>query len=444
MSATQDFGRSRWRRLADWAWPTHPAAWRDVPNRLWPTLVTIFRLTAAAVVAYLISMLLTPGGRDLTGPLTALLVVQTSAFSTIKMGGVRVGAVLSGVLVATLLSTWVGLTWWSLAAAIAASLLLAKVLRLGEQALETPISAMLILAVGNHDVAAETRILNTLIGAAVGVAFNVIYPPAMPTASARRALRRVVEAAAGPLDSAADALVAGPVTREQVDEWIDRVRSANRDVAHATATITSLRDSRRFNARALGTVDVEPVLTSALDTLEHCLLAVRALFAVVLREMPPAAEPDDPYGGELRGAFAVVLHDTADCLRAFGGLVVAEAEGREHDTERALAQSLDMLRETQAILTELIMVRAQEDTSSWLLRGSILTAVEQVLSWLNLEDRARIHGEWKQEQLRRPLSQLPHVVQLVLPHPDRPYPRGLQPSDRIGRRRRKPADEPQP
>ena len=415
------------RRLAVWAWPSHPDTWREVPARLRPTLGTVLRLTAAAVAAYVLSQVVTPGTPDLTGPLTALLVVQASAFSTIKMGAVRVGAVLSGVLVATLLSTWIGLTWWSLAAAIAASLLLAKVLRLGEQALETPISAMLILGVSNHDVASETRIVNTLIGAAVGIAFNVVYPPAMPIGQARQALLRVVEAGASALDHAAEALEAGPVSREQVTAWVDRVRSANREVARATETIGHLKESRRFNPRALGTVDVEPVLASALDTLEQCLLAIRALFTVIEAEIPKAAEPEDPYGDELRAAFAVVLHDSADCLRAFGGFVVAESEGREEDTDKALAESLDILRETQAILTELVLVRAREDTSSWLLRGSILAAVQQVLSRLDLEDRARVHQQWKEQQSRRPLAQLPRIVHDVLPHPDRPYPRGVRP-----------------
>ena len=417
---------SPWRRLADRAWPGHPATWGEVPRRLRPTLGTVLRLTAAAVAAYVISQVLTPGTPDLTGPLTALLVVQASAFSTIKMSAVRVGAVLSGILVATLLSTWIGLTWWSLGAAIAASLLLAKVLRLGEQALETPISAMLILGVSNHDVAAETRIVNTLIGAAVGVAFNVAYPPAMPIGQARQALLRVVEAAASALDHAAEELDQGPVTRDEVASWVDRVRSANREVARATATIGHLKESRRFNPRALGTVDVEPVLASALDTFEQCLLAIRALFTVLLAELPPEAAPEDPYGDELRSAFAVVLHDSADCLRAFGGFVIAESEGREEDTDTALAESLEILRETQAILTELILVRATEDTS-WLLRGSILAAVDQVLSRLDLEDRARVHQQWKEDQQRRPLAQLPRIVDVALPHPDRPYPRGLRP-----------------
>jgi hypothetical protein len=441
VTTTRGLDVVRWHRLADWAWPTHPERWRDVPRRLRPTLWSVLRLTVAAVVAYLLTALLTEGAPDLTGPLTALLVMQASAYSTIKTGGVRVGAVLAGILVATLLSAWSGLTWWSLGAAIATSLLLGKVLRLGEQALEAPISAMLILGVSNHDIAAQTRILNTLIGAAVGIAFNVLYPPAMPTGPARTSLLRVADAAAGPLDSAADALTEGPVSREQVGQWVDRTRSASREVGQAATRIAALRDSRRFNTRALGTLDVEPVLGSGLDTLEQCLLATRALFTVLQAEVPASDAPADPsgadpygadpYGADVRQAFAVVLHDTADCLRAFAALVVAESEDRGPETEQALAESLDVLRETQAILTELFMVDAKEGTSSWLLRASILTAVQQLLSRLDLEERARLHERWRAEQRT---ARLPRLVAGALPHPDRPYPRGLQPGRRARRR----------
>ena len=78
----------------------------------------------AAVLAYLFTLVLTDGAVDLTGALTALLVVQASAVSTLKMGVVRVGAVLSGVLIAILLSTWIGLTWWSLGLAVRRRLLI--------------------------------------------------------------------------------------------------------------------------------------------------------------------------------------------------------------------------------------------------------------------------------------------------------------------------------
>jgi hypothetical protein len=415
----------RWQRLASFAWLGRPTRWRDVPGRLRPTIESVIRLTAAAVLSYLLTLATTSGAIDLTGPLTALLVMQASAFSTLKMGAIRVAAVLAGVLVATLVSIWIGLTWWSLGAVIAASLILAKIFRLGEQAMEAPISAMLILGVTNPNVAAEIRVLNTLIGAGVGVAFNLVYPPALPTRRASRAVISAAEAAAAPLDAASKGLARGPINREQVQDWLDRVHAGMLHLKSATDTVASLKDSRRLNPRAIGTTDIEPVLASGLRTLESCLLSIRALFTVLLAELPTEDRPDDPYGEELRAAFAVVLHDGADCIRAFGSLVLAEVEEREEEAERSLDESLEILRETQAVLTDLVTVDFQENKSSWLLRGSILAAVAHVLSQLNLEEHARTRQQWKDAQRTRPLSQLPPIVTAALPHPDRPSLRGL-------------------
>ena len=418
-------------RLLDLSWPGHPAHWADVPEALRPTLITTARLTVAAVIAFGLTVLLSNGAVDLTGPLTALLVLQASALSTLKMGLVRVGAVLGGVLIATALSSWIGLTWWSLGLAIAAALLVGKGFRLGDQALETPISAMLILAVGGN-IAAETRVFNTLIGAGVGVVFGLLFPTALQTPAARRSLIKVAEATAAPLTQAASALTAGSPTRAQAEQWLDDSRTAVGEVAAASSRFATLRDSRRFNPRALGTADVEPVLTTALNTLERCLLAVRALFVAVLAEIPPEpdggrgqSQPPDPYGDELRQAFGVVLHDAGESLRAFGVLVLAEVDGREAETEHALAENLELLRETRAILTELILVDASGNSSAWLLRGSILAALDQVLSQLDLEERARTRRAWQEAEERRRARALPPLIQGVLPHPERPYPRAV-------------------
>jgi len=45
-----------------------------------PPAVNILRLTAAAVISYLLTLAMTSGAIDLTGPLTALLVMQASAY----------------------------------------------------------------------------------------------------------------------------------------------------------------------------------------------------------------------------------------------------------------------------------------------------------------------------------------------------------------------------
>lgn len=404
-------------RLLGVIWPTHPTQYRDVPARLLPVGVQMLRVTTAAVTAYLLTLPLAKGGPiDLTGPLTAMLVVQASALGTFRMGLVRVGAVLSGVLIATLLSNWIGLTWWSLGAAIASALLLARLLRLREQLLEAPISAMLILGVTNHGVAAEVRVLNTFVGAGVGMAMGMLFPTALAAASVIGGLKRLAASMARPLDDAAEMMREQPPSRVQAQDWLDLARGTAAELADVVRSVSSLRERRRWNPRALGTTNALPVLDSALDTYDRCLLALRAVFTAIVAELPDG-EPEDRFGEELRQIFAVVLSQVADCLRAFGELVAAEADGREDQAEAALQQSLEYAGETRAMLTELMLV-GPDGQHAWLLRSSVIVALEHVLGELRLENRERARqGRRKQR--------LPIVVEGVLPHPERPYPRAV-------------------
>jgi hypothetical protein len=324
------------------------------------------------------------------------------------MGLLRVGAVLTGVLVAVGVSALAGLTWWSLGAVIAASLLLAKVFRLREQALEVPISAMLILGVSSPDLVAEARVAHTLVGAVVGVAFNLLLPAAVPNRRAGAEVHRVAVATADCLEGVSRTLSAGGVRRADLDGWVAQARALGGPLAAASRAVVHVEESRKLNPRALGTASTAPVLRSGLDRLEGCVLAVRSLFVVLLQELPEeqpdeahgTGQPDRPgspaYDEDARQAFAVVLADIADSLRGFGELVRAEAEGDLAEAERALAASLEALRETRAILTELLISRPSHDAGLWLLRGSILAAVEQVLLELDLERRARQREEWEQ------------------------------------------------
>lgn len=424
--------RGRRARLVDVLWPGHPTRWPDVPGRLRPTLTEVLRLTSAAVIAWLIARQVTGIALDLTASLTALLVVQASAYSTVRMGLLRVGAVLTGVLVAVGFSAVAGLSWWSLAAVIAASLLLAKVFRLGEQALEVPISAMLILAVSSPDVAAEARVTLTLVGAGVGVLFNFVLPSAVPSTRAGTAVLRVAYAIADCLDRASRSMVAERLEHEEVARWSDETRRVSGQVAEASNAVTLVKEGRRLNPRALASTDVEPGLREGLDRLEASLLAIRALFTVILAELPmtgdqggpdserhdaePPAEvrvPSHAFDEDARLAFSVVLSDIGDCLRAYGRLVNAEAGGDVDRAEVALAESLEILRETRAILAELLTSRPESWVGLWLLRGSVLAAVEQVLVQLDLERRARVRAEWQRPTA---LAAMVPLVREALPH----------------------------
>ena len=119
------------------------------------------KTTLAAVLAFLVAERLGTSPQPVLAPLTALLVAQLTTYDTVASGLERVASVLAGVLLAVGVASLVGLTWWSLGAVVALSLILGRLLRLGPNLLEVPISAMIVLAVGGDPRQAEGRVYET-------------------------------------------------------------------------------------------------------------------------------------------------------------------------------------------------------------------------------------------------------------------------------------------
>ena len=163
------------------------------------------RIAGASVAAFLVAQglgLVDPP--PLVAALTALLVVQATAASTLVNSVQRVLSVVAGVALAVVFVSAVGLS-----ILVAVSIVVGQLLRLGPHLLEVPISAMLVLGVGftaGAEVAGLGRVVETLVGAAVGVLVNVLFPPAVQTRHAGQAVQRLAEEIAALLEEAAQGL----------------------------------------------------------------------------------------------------------------------------------------------------------------------------------------------------------------------------------------------
>ena len=151
----------------------------------------------------------------------------------------------------------------------------------------------------------------------------------------------------------------------------------------------------------MGTADTDPRLRSGLDALEHSVVALRALFRSIADGVLEAAEEENGYTPELLEAFALLLGDLAASVRAFGALVHSESHVLRPGAEVPLAEAMDALGETRARLTDLLLVDARDDPDRWLLRGSLLAAVERVLAELDVEERLRRRRQWESEEAER-------------------------------------------
>jgi hypothetical protein len=304
------------------------------------------------------------------------------------MGLVRVGAVLTGVVVAVTVAAAIGLTWWSLGVVIATSLLLAKVLRLAEQSLEAPISAMLILAVSDPELGAEVRIGLTLVGTVVGIGFSLVAPVAIPNARAAESVRRVARSQAALLNEVSATLGGRAPHPEEVAAWSEWSEDIDAEIVDASAAVRVAEESRTLNARALTTAKVHDRLRSGVERLDQCLRAEQTLLRAVGSAPAVAADDQDPEGSELRRVVAVILDDVADGLRALGDVLGAQADPRTPTRSGLAADRLaEIVRESRAVLTELVLldVDPRRNTDLWLVQGSMLSAVDQILAQLDLD-----------------------------------------------------------
>lgn len=380
--------------------------WNRTRERGRTALVRAVRLTGAAVAAYLVARWLLPGGRSVLAPLSALLVVQVTLFSTLTAGIRRVVGVVIGVVVAVLFADLVELTWWSLAIVVAAAIVVGQLLRLREQLLEVPISAMLVLSIGGTEAKAEARILETLVGAAVGVLYNLLLPGPVQSRTAGEAVEDFAADIGRLLRRMADNLAEG-VSAERASDWLDEARAISRRAGRVDRSLVEAEESRRLNVRALGTLDPAPVLRSGLDSLEHASVSLRSLCRAVLDRTRSAPDDDEAYSPEVREVLAVLLRDLAEAVAAFGRLVREEAEGETQSEAQPLAEAIEAVREARVRLTELLLVNPEQD-SAWQLHGVLLSAVQRMLREIDVEERAR-----QRERQRARLAARTPAVQAV-------------------------------
>jgi hypothetical protein len=422
------------------------AALRRVRQRGRSAVLRAARLAGAAAAAYLAAQwlgLVEPP--PLVAALTALLVVQATAASTMVNGLQRVLAVMSGVGLAVGFVSVVGLSWWSLFVLVATSIVVGQLLRLGPHLVEVPISAMLVLGVGYAtaaEAAALGRLLETLVGAAVGVLVNVLFPPAVRTRYAGRAVQRLAEEIAALLDEAAQGLgspTAGSwtgsvtdsgnlfptgtgwftipsvdrssgdlgLTPEATGRWLDDARRLNRHVPRVDRALTHAEESRRLNVRAVRTPESSRSLRGGLEALELCSVAVRSLFRSIddgVRAGLP--EPDTAAVAEARAAWAELLGDLGVVVRAFGAVLQAEVGGVAGAEESALAEALDRLRRDRVRHSDVLLADPREHPGLWEINSAFVALVDRMLLELDADAHARLWEGPRQRQAGRRAAEL--------------------------------------
>jgi uncharacterized membrane protein YgaE (UPF0421/DUF939 family) len=357
-----------------------------VRRRAQPTAAYIARLTVTAVSAYLLAQQL-PGGspRSVLAPLTALLVVQATLFNTIGTAIRRVAAVTAGVLAAVAVAAYVPFSWWVLGLLVAGTLALGIVLRLREEILEVPISAMLIFSVGSQ-AAASTRIIETLVGAAAGLAAGLLFAP-IRVQPAKEAVGELSRQMADLLSQMAEGLAEAPDPKRAA-EWLDRTRALRGEIERVDDALAEAEQSVRLNPRRLRVGDPAAGLRDGVDTLERAATDTRVLARSVADSARLDSEHSPVREAETRARLAAVIAELSAAVRAYGQLLEAEPVAPEHAAfaaepiTEALEDHLEEAQRQQDQLADLLSTNPAGQPEGWQLRGEILAHVDRLRSEL--------------------------------------------------------------
>ena len=211
----------------------------------------VAKSAAAMIAAWVIAEILVPGPPPIFAAIAAVLVVQPSINQSFTRAVERSVGVIVGVIIASLLGILLGSPTWVILLAGAVSLVAAWALRMSPGATnQVAISAVLVLALGtatpNY---ALDRVLETVIGAIIGIVVNTALVPPVLVTPAREKLDVLGRELAAALERLADALEK-PQTRESLEGLLLEARLL-RPVRDAAAdAIADGADSLSLNPRS--------------------------------------------------------------------------------------------------------------------------------------------------------------------------------------------------
>ena len=343
-------------------------------RRARPRSILVVRTGIAAAVAYLVARQLGTADAPVLAPLTAVLVVQATLAETFVSGVQRLLSVLTGVALATLLSSVAVLNAASLGVLVVAALVAGKLLRLGPNVVEVPVSAMIILAVHGQAGQAHLRVGETLVGTAVGVAANLILLPPVFLEPSVRAVRDLASQTQELLLLMSWGLRDG-WSLDRCSAWLSASRALRNRSEQAWQVLERGEHSARYNPRGRRVRAAWSELGEALEGQDQVVQALRA----VCRGLVDRNRSDD--AGELSEAARFALADMLEPISEALYLVAPWLIDAPRDPawRPELSTMLVRARRARTALRPALVADAVETPMMWQANGALLALLDQLM-----------------------------------------------------------------
>ena len=216
-----------------------------------PSWFQLAKGAAAAILTWFICLLIFPEQLPIFGAIAALIVMQDNVDQSLTRGIERVVGVLVGISVALGAGALFGPQSWLFIAAICVAMAVGWLLRMTPSSTnQIAITALLMIALGGLELhyGAE-RLIETAIGATIGVALNALVVAPIKNSSVNEAIVALTDHSARVLTRIADALDA-PRDQAWLAEMLAEARTLQAERGRVHDLLRQARESLRLNPRS--------------------------------------------------------------------------------------------------------------------------------------------------------------------------------------------------
>ncbi|MBP0459857.1 FUSC family protein [Streptomyces bomunensis] len=212
------------------------------------TMVQALKAAAAAILAWAIVGVWIKGAMALLAPWTALAMVDVTVYRTLRTGLQQSAIIVVGALWASVaMYVTGGSTLVAMAIALPLLMLAGTYRRLGAYGIYGATTALFVITYGSYKVPQiGDRLLETAVGAAIGIAVNVLVLPPLHLSDVRDNLRVLARESADLLGAIADGLPE-EWDAATAEGWQDRARRLGGTVRAVDEARRWSAESRRFN-----------------------------------------------------------------------------------------------------------------------------------------------------------------------------------------------------
>lgn len=337
---------------------------RPGPER--DTVVQSLKAAGAALAAWALAGWWLKAPMALMAPWTALALVDTTVYRSLRAALQQLAVIVLGCLGASAaLAATGGSTLGAMALVLPPLLLIGTYRRLGTQGIYGATTALLVITYSSDSPAQiGHRLLETALGAVVGIATNALILPPVHLRSARDQLLSLPQSAARLLRTLSDGL-RGQWTARDAESWHERARAMETLLVSARQARERAVESSRLNparrlrrSRASWTPRAPDARWSAVT--DHLGALTRTLAMIARRDIPL-----EPPGERFFHAYADLAQSLAEVCEteyeelAWYGPTASDPSGDDERVTRA-REAYDTVGDAFRVLTGTASVAAAE------------------------------------------------------------------------------------